>query len=133
MKHVVVATLGDAIAAVDAERVSHIVWDTRVTPLPGSPSYIEGVLAYRRNLVGVVDLARKLKRKSDGSRKHIVLVQEDDMMVGLRVDRVLGVFSCDAPVHGDPGVIKVQNRDALLVQPGDVLSGKAKRVLHELY
>jgi purine-binding chemotaxis protein CheW len=84
----------------DKEEYASIITDLReiikipeITPVPGSPVYIRGVLNLRGQIVVVIDLEKKfeLKREHKINPNHIVIAEIDDNIFGIIVDEVTGV------------------------------------------
>ncbi len=68
-----------------------------VTPLPNLPTWILGISNIRGDIVSVVDLKRYLGWTPGGRKRdhRIIVVSNGQTRVGLRVDRVAGIFSLD--------------------------------------
>lgn len=76
------------------ERVREIVRAVAVTPLPGAPPIVEGVLDYRgRRLVPVLDPRKRagLPPVELHPDQHFIVAEAGTRWVALRVDRVEGV------------------------------------------
>lgn len=63
--------------AVSLARVSEIVPYERVSPVPGTPPYVRGVVHVRERVIPVIDLAHKLGRVSEppGKRTCILMFE----------------------------------------------------------
>lgn len=61
-----------------------------LTPVPGVPAFIAGVLARRGTLMSVINLARLLGIHSDkeADQSRVVVVSAGDITIGLLVDQV---------------------------------------------
>ncbi len=97
---------------IDVMQIREIVRSRPVTPLPGAPALIEGVVDLRGSVVPVVDLGRALggpEVAEDGATR-IAVVHLDDMVFGLRVDRAVDVLSVEAE--------RVEGTPALAIQAG---------------
>ncbi len=85
---------------VEISRVQEIIRMQHITPVPGSPDYVMGVLNLRGKVVPVIDLRRCLgfPGSVDMSNGRIVVVNLADQIVGMAVDSVTEVlrFSADA-------------------------------------
>ncbi|NLX91593.1 MAG: chemotaxis protein CheW [Firmicutes bacterium] len=80
--------------AVDIHQVREVLKMTRVTPLPQSAHYIEGLINLRGEVIPVVDL-RKRFELPEGERSEqtrIIIVEIQDSNVGLIVDSVTEVL-----------------------------------------
>ena len=80
--------------AVDIHQVRKVLKMTRVTPLPQSAHYIEGLINLRGEVIPVVDL-RKRFELPEGERSEqtrIIIVEIQDSNVGLIVDSVTEVL-----------------------------------------
>lgn len=80
--------------AVDINQVKEVLKMSRVTPLPQSAHYIEGVINLRGEVIPVVDLRKRfeLSEGERGEQTRIIIVEIQDSNVGLIVDSVSEVM-----------------------------------------
>jgi purine-binding chemotaxis protein CheW len=90
--------IGDDQYGVDIMAVREIKGWTAITPLPGQPEYVRGVLNLRGVIVPIVDLRCRFGQGlTEATSLHIVIVvQIEGKTVGLLADRVLDIVSLDA-------------------------------------
>jgi purine-binding chemotaxis protein CheW len=90
--------IGDDQYGVDIMAVREIKGWTAITPLPGQPEYVRGVLNLRGVIVPIVDLRCRFGQGlTEATPLHIVIiVQIAAKAVGLLADRVLDIVSLDA-------------------------------------
>lgn len=64
-----------------------------LTPLPGTPSFVMGVLNVRGQIVSIVDLKKffELPEKGLTDLNKIVIIQSNDMEFGILADEIVGV------------------------------------------
>ncbi|HEX3504510.1 MAG TPA: chemotaxis protein CheW [Xanthobacteraceae bacterium] len=89
--------IGDDQYGVDIMAVREIKGWTAITPLPGQPDYVRGVLNLRGVIVPIVDLRCRFGQGlTETTPLHIVIVvQIEGRTVGLLGDRVLDIVSLD--------------------------------------
>jgi purine-binding chemotaxis protein CheW len=85
----------------DKEEYASIITDLReviripeITPIPGAPEFIRGILNLRGQIVMVIDLEKRfhLKREHPTEPKHIIIAEVEDSVFGITVDEVTGVL-----------------------------------------
>ncbi|HAT10909.1 MAG TPA: chemotaxis protein CheW [Planctomycetes bacterium] len=102
--------LGEETFALSILRIREIIGIIGITPMPGMPPHVRGVLDLRGKVIPVVDLRCRLgfTPVPDRKRTCIVIVQvgnlADAILVGLVVDRVCDVrdippSAIEAPPH----------------------------------
>ncbi len=96
--------VGGRLIAIDVANVREVVRWQAVTPLPKSPTLIEGVIDLRGTLVPVVDLGRALhdRRVEPSTGTRIVVAETDGLVVGLMVDAAVEVLQIGATCMEDP-------------------------------
>lgn len=107
--------LVDQAYALNVLQVQEILVFDDVTPVPGSPDYIVGVINVRGSIVTVVDAARRVQvDRTDGSKAEwIVILDAGGEHIGLLVDQVLEVEDLDnatmepAPADSPPALTGV--------------------------
>lgn len=86
--------------AIAGEHIREVILATNLTPLPGAPDYILGVMVHRRHVIGVLDLASWLERPHvgapDGSER-LVILEHGDMTAGICTDAFTQIV--DIPHH----------------------------------
>lgn len=89
--------------ALDVALVREIVRSQEVTPLPSAPELIEGVVELRGGLVPVLDLSRVLGGPASTvtTQSRIVVLNCDEMLLGLCVDAATDVLSIDPALLED--------------------------------
>jgi len=90
--------LGDDEYGIDISKITTIIENNySVTRVPGAPEYIQGVINLRGDIVPVMELRKKLKlaHAEDTEETKIIVVNVEDMMVGIKVDKVLEVIQLD--------------------------------------
>jgi len=76
--------LGDDNYAIRGEHIQEIIFSEQITPLPGAPDYIRGVVVHRRHVIGVLDLSTWLKRPGVvNCAERLILVEHGDMTAGI--------------------------------------------------
>ena len=78
--------------------LDEIVRPRGLTPVPGTPPFVAGVMARRGRLTAILDLPRLLRLEGgdDDGEARIVMVSAAGLSVGLRVDEVIGNDRYDA-------------------------------------
>jgi len=84
--------------ALEVAHVREIVRMQELTPLPNAPALIEGVIDLRGAVIPVLDLSRVLGqgRADDGMNARIVVLDFDDLVLGVWVDAATDVLTIDA-------------------------------------
>ncbi|MES3006956.1 MAG: chemotaxis protein CheW [Pseudomonadota bacterium] len=85
--------LGHENYAVHASSVNEVLRYTDITPVPGSPGYILGIINLRGDVLTVIDTREVfgLPALKVSSHSRIVVVELEDCVVGVLVDRVAEV------------------------------------------
>lgn len=103
--------VGDEEYIVDIDLVREIIKKVRITSLPKSAAFVEGIVDLRGAIIPVVNLRYKLNLPVDGPEQNIIIVESRTRLVGLIVDRVEEVIRVAA--------------DALEPRPGLARDGRA--------
>ncbi len=87
---VVIFRLGREELGARIDQVKEIIEMTRITRMPKAPSFIEGVINLRGQIIAVIDLAKQLdipaSERGEGTR--IVVVDVNHNIAGMIVDSV---------------------------------------------
>ena len=85
-------TVGNVDYGVPVEQVREVRDVQAVTPIPGAPSYVEGVTNLRGQIITVMDLRRRLNLQNvEGGGEKIIVVELGKIAVGVVVDSVTEV------------------------------------------
>ncbi len=101
MSSVVVFKLGDEKYGVPIEAVREIIPPSDITPVPGAPSFFEGVLNVRGELVSVISMRRFVGMEELGEDvpvKILIIASSDGTVQGLLTDDVSSIV--DIPPEG---------------------------------
>lgn len=142
-EQLVVFTAGSEEYGLEISQVQEIIRLQAITRIPRSPDYVEGVINLRGNIVPVINLHQRLslgeRQNTDNSR--IIIVQEQEAMVGIIVDSVTEVISLSREAIEPPsgsdalnassylkGIGRIGERLILLLDLEAVLGSKAVAV-----
>ena len=128
--------LGAEEYAIPIEMVESIIKLGPLTSVPGSPSYIRGVMNLRGRIMSVIDLRQRfgMPTEEDQPDGRILVVQYADTTIGLLVDSVSEVFNLDemdfqppppelgnGAVGGVDGIIHADERLIVLLNVESIL------------
>ena len=128
--------LGAEEYAIPIEMVESIIKLGPLTSVPGSPSYIRGVMNLRGRIMSVIDLRQRFGMPTDQDQPdgRILVVQYADTTIGLLVDSVSEVFNLDemdfqppppelgnGAVGGVDGIIHADERLIVLLNVESIL------------
>ncbi len=135
----VIFQLGREEFAVDVSQVREIIRMQDITRMPKAPSFVEGIINLRGQIIAVLDLAQRLSLESAdrGSETRIIVVEAGDAKVGMIVDSVSEVMRIsEEEVEPSPalaadveavylkGVVKRDNRLIILLDLARVLGAE---------
>ena len=82
--------LGEEIYGIDVMRIREVLRFTEITPVPGAPYYVLGIINLRGNVVTVIDTRTRfaLQPTEVDNNSRIVIVEVDKQVVGMLVDSV---------------------------------------------
>lgn len=97
VQDVLVFTLGNETYGIELHHVDEVVPLRQLTPLPGTPPFISGIVNVRGRIVSVTDLRVffDMPRHGLADRNHLLVLKSADMEFGLLADRILGVQAID--------------------------------------
>ena len=136
-------SLGSEAFVVDIMAVRQIIPYTGSTTVPTAPSFIEGIIVLRNEVIPIVDLRERLYPSSTPATKPLVLVTQTSAgMIGLKVDQVRRIVNVEPEqllppsplVRGIRGellvaVVRHEKEVLLLIDLESVLTGDEKREL----
>ena len=90
--------VGNTLCGIDIKNIQEINKHTEVTPVPQSPSYVQGVLNLRGRIVTIIDLGKKLGLSAIEKNKdnRTIIVNSKDEHIGLLVDRISDVMLAES-------------------------------------
>src|SRR5579883_678908 len=120
-QQVVVFELSGEVYALDILHVHEIIRIQPVTPVPGAPEYIEGLINLRGRVVPVVDLRKRfgLRTRDIGDRSRIIVVQVSDDIVGVVEPAARVVTGLDAEYIRS--IAKVEGQLVAVLNPDKIL------------
>lgn len=125
-------SIGEQYYGIDIKYVIEIIGIEPITEVPELPDYIRGVINLRGKIIPVMDVRLKFKKaeKEYDDRTCIIVVEIENICIGLIIDRVLEVVSIDENSISPPpktssnkdnankyikGIGKMQNQIRLLI------------------
>ncbi len=118
-------TLAGEPYAVPVAAVREVVERARPRGVPGTPSWLAGLITLRGRLVPVCDLAARLGLEAAAGPVLVVATREE-VLLGLRVDAVQGILEvpeerlAPLPVGDEPLLAGIAELDGALVVAIDV-------------
>jgi purine-binding chemotaxis protein CheW len=96
--------IADEEFGVDISAVREINRTTRMTKLPNSPAFVDGIINLRGRVIPIIDMRKLLDMERRGHDKdtRIIVVEHDDKMVGIVVDAVKEVLRIPSSIVGAP-------------------------------
>lgn len=110
--------------AIDIEAVREIRNWVLATPIPSSPSFIEGIINIRGTVIPLVDFCKKINSSAeDSEKKAMVIIESEEKTVSFSVNNVSDIIDysddnrknlpdisqSDISTYVD-GIISVENR-----------------------
>lgn len=85
--------LGDEIYGVNVMQIREVLRYTEITPVPGAPYFVLGIINLRGNVVTVIDTRTRfgLPQAEVDNNTRIVIVEVDKQVIGMLVDSVAEV------------------------------------------
>lgn len=85
--------LADELYGVNVMQIREVLRYTEITPVPGAPYYVLGIINLRGNVVTVIDTRKRfgLPPGEIDNNSRIVIVEVDAQVIGMLVDSVAEV------------------------------------------
>ena len=144
--HLLCFSLADKEYAVDIGSVREVRRIKQVTPVPKSLDFIEGVVSLRGRVIPIVNLRKKLSLPSPEktSLNRVLITESNNHMLGIAVDRVIGVLTIDESNIEPPdevlkkaeyliGVGKIGKRLVLIADIEKLLSSEEKSGIGKIH
>lgn len=122
--------------ALELEVVRRVITQPRLTRIPGAPAYMRKVLYLAGHVLPAVDLGEllALPRGAPEQASQVLVLESDDGLLGVLVDRVSGVQNMDTAALSPPaeraggasGLIRGLTRDMIVVIDGARLLSQAR-------
>lgn len=126
---------------IDILKVKEIKEMLRITRVPKAPSFVQGVVNLRGEVIPVIHLRKKfnLPEKNDTENTRIVIVSVDEITIGLVIDTSSEVVEIDKENIEEPpmavtnidhsyisGIGKVDDRLIILLEVAKIISSSAQ-------
>jgi purine-binding chemotaxis protein CheW len=90
-------TLAYESYAIESARVSEVYPLTEITPLPGMPPFVAGIVNVRGEILCVIDIKKffELPERGITDLNKIIIVQDGNIKLGILADAVAGIRKLD--------------------------------------
>ena len=138
--------IGEEVYGLAIRNVTEIVGLQRITEVPDMPGYVLGVINLRGAVIPVVDVRLRfgIEQREPDERTCVIVVQLDDISVGLIVDTVSEVLDIPADNVAPPpnvnqnkpsrfvcGLGKIGEQVAIILEAGKLLKDEDLEVVAE--
>ena len=111
--------LGEELYGVNVLQVQEVLKYTEITPVPGAPHYVLGIINLRGNVVTVIDTRARFgqpNRDADDATR-IIFVEVKGHILGMLVDSVAEVVSMrSSAIETSPNISNDDNENSRYVQ-----------------
>lgn len=92
------------VFAIESKYVSEVLLIKKITPIPGVPPFVSGVINIRGKIVSAINLKTFFKMGDKGltDQNHLLVLSMQEVYFGLICDNVLGIFSEDKSLSQSP-------------------------------
>lgn len=104
--------IGSEFYGIDIMEVQEIISLPEITPIPNSPSFVDGVINLRGGIIPVVDLGKRFNfeirelTEDEIRLRGIVIIKVECMIIGIIIDQVNRVISInEEEIQPPPQVI----------------------------
>lgn len=138
-RQLVVFSLADEEFGVEIKKVNSIIKTEKITKIPNSEFFVEGVINLRGKIIVIINLHKKLglKQKEWDKDTRIIVVELEDETVGMIVDSVREVLRIEeSKIEAAPEII-LQKIDSDYIQSVGILGERlivlldADKILHK--
>lgn len=116
-KQFIVFTIDDEKFGVDVKQIKQIIPISETTHIPNAPSFVEGVINLRGDIIPIIDLKSKLSLQVKGINEKegkIIIVELDNNNIGMKVDSVSEMIRIyEDEIAEPPKIVKGINRNYL--------------------
>lgn len=146
-RQIVVFSLGNESYGVDIASVREIIVMQKITPVPRTPEFVQGIINLRGRVIPVLDLRKHFgfEVKPPDEDQRIVVADVDGEIVGVVVDSVFSVMRVPdsaieppSPMVTGPeaqylvGIAKTEDRLIILLDIAKIITDAEKRMLKEM-
>ena len=78
--------------AIDEKYISEVFFLKEITPIPGTPAFVMGVINLRGKILSVINLKSLFNLKDRGltDLNKVIVIQNDNMQYGIVTDAIIG-------------------------------------------
>ena len=122
---IVAFKLGKEVYGLELQEVREIIMVGLITPIPRAPSFIQGVLNLRGEIIPVIDLRMRfgLEHQDTTVLSRIIVTPINDVFTGLIVDSVAEVKNIDKKLLEPPPSVTSIGANAYIVQVARTSTG----------
>ena len=122
--------VGEEVFGIEIEYVTEIISMQPITKIPQIVDYIKGIINLRGKIIPVIDIRLKFKKDSIAydDRTCIIVIDTQDIIVGLIVDKVSEVMTIDDEDIAPPPSNKTGIRNRYIKGIGKI-DGEVKLLL----
>lgn len=92
---IIVFTLSNKYYGIATDKVEEISKKIKSTLVPNAPSWVEGVINLRGNVVSLLNLSKLLHQDNSVCYNNIIIIKNEEEQVGLMVKDVVQVMDVD--------------------------------------
>jgi purine-binding chemotaxis protein CheW len=95
-RQIVMFELAGEAYGIDLDIVQEVIRTSNITRVPQTPGFIEGVINLRGYVIPVMDLGKRFEMRvseKQGKSSRIMIVEVEDQIIGIAVDKVLEVVT----------------------------------------
>ncbi len=119
--------------AIESRYATEVHFIREVTPIPGAPHFVSGVIIHRGRILSLINLRRLFKMRERGltEQNKFIIISNRDNYFGIIADAITGIIKKDlAEVMPPPGTIENQlSRYITGVFPDGVIMLDAEKLL----
>jgi len=117
--------LGDEVYGLELHEVREIIMVGMITPVPRAPSFIQGVLNLRGEIIPIIDLRSRfgLEYQAPTDLSRIIVTPISDVFTGLIVDAVTEVKNIDKKLLEPPPSVTSVGANAYITQVARTSAG----------
>ena len=139
--------LGQETYGIDIFKIREVIHLQRISTIPKSPKFVEGVIEVRDQVIPVVNLKKRLGiQDKGGDKQRIIILDLEDQFMGVIVDDISKVLRIDSKNYEIlPDTVMREKEKAcvtrlgktedgliILISPEHILNRREKKALKDL-